>query len=184
LQINPAMSYYRTIDGLKMDARLLDLAVEAVKGVGDGRISVQDAHILWDAVKDGGVYTDVEKQTVIYLRKNFRWTQAADEWFRLQEVNWISQEKPLHMTLAELAKEHFAHQDVLETPSGRVARKHRLEMAIAETAQDHEEIGLKVQLADGRVVEVYSNFIEMAGDFVELRGGCAIPLRAIEKIGL
>ena len=184
MQIDLAMSYYRTIDGQKMDAHLLDLAVKAVKGMGDRPISVQDAHILWDAVKDGGVYTEVEKQTVIYLRKNFKWTQAADEWFRRQEANWASHEKPLHMTPAELSNEHFAHDDVLETPPERAARRHRLEMAIAETAHDHEEIGFMVQLADGRVVEVYSNFIEMAGDFVELKGGCIIPVKAIEKIGL
>src|SRR6267378_6255545 len=109
------MNYYRTIDGKKMDAHLLDLAVKAVKGMDEGRISVQDAHALWDAVKDGGVYTDVEKQTVIYLRKNFKWTPEADEWFRHKEANWASHEKRLHMTPAELSNEHFAHADVLET---------------------------------------------------------------------
>src|SRR5258706_11119063 len=167
-----------------MDAHLLELAVLAVKRMGEGRISVEDAHRLWDAVKDGGVYTEVEKQTVFYIRKNFKWTKAADEWFRHQESNWASHEKPLHMTPAELSTEHFAHDDVLETPSERATRKQRLEMAIAETAHDREEFGFMVQLADGRVVEVYSDFVEMADDFVELKGGCMIPLRAIEKIGL
>jgi len=126
------VSYYRTIEGLKMDAHLLELAVLAVKRMGEGRISVEDAHRLWDAVKDGGVYTEVEKQTVFYIRKNFKWTKAADEWFRHQESNWASHEKPLHMTPAELSTEHFAHDDVLETPSERATRKQRLEMAIAE----------------------------------------------------
>jgi len=177
------MSYYRTIDGQKMDAYLLELAVKAGKG-DDGRISVQDAHTLWDAVKDGGVYTDIEKQTVLYLRRNFKWTKAADEWFRHQEANWAFHEKRMHMTPAELSHQHFAHDDVLELASDRAARKQRLELAIAETAHDHEEIGFMVQLADGRVVEVYSDFIELADDFVELKGGCMIPVKAIEKIGL
>ena len=135
------MSYYRSIEGHKMDAHLLELAEIAGKGTGAARISVQDARTLWDAVKDGGVYTEVEKQTVKYLRENFNWTQAADEWFRRQEANWFSHENPLHMTPMELSKQHFAHDDVLETPAERQARKHRLETAIIETVHDHEEIG-------------------------------------------
>ena len=40
------MSYYKTIDGVKMDAALLEAADEAVAGRGDGRISIADADML------------------------------------------------------------------------------------------------------------------------------------------
>lgn len=178
------MGYYRTVEGQKMDAQLLELAEKAVKGVGDGRISVEDAHGLWDAVKDGGIYTDIEKVTVEYIRTHFKWTMAADEWFRRQETNWFSHEHRVHMTPQQLSTQHFAHHDVLDTQAEREKRKHRLEAAVMEAAHDREELGLLVQLADGTAVEVYSNFVEMAGDFVELWGGCLVPLKAIEKVGL
>ncbi len=58
------MSYYKTLDGKKLDGRLLEMAEEAVKGDGDGRISKADAQMIIGAVRDGGAYTDVEKDTM------------------------------------------------------------------------------------------------------------------------
>jgi len=84
------MNYYTTIDGRKMDKRLLDLAQEVVAGQGDGRISGDDARKLFNAVRDGGVYTDVEKTTMEYIRDNFRWTESADKWFRGEIATWAS----------------------------------------------------------------------------------------------
>ena len=85
------MSYYKTIDGQKYDGKLLSLAEEAIQGAGDGRISVKDAEGLFGAVRDGGVYTDVEKETVAYIRNKFRWTPSAAEWFgsRVTSLNYL-----------------------------------------------------------------------------------------------
>lgn len=84
------MSYYKTIDGKKYDAQLLEAAEKAVKGAGDGRISRKDAEILLKMVMDGNTYTDVEKDTVEYIRKNLKWTDEADEWFRTQIRIWAA----------------------------------------------------------------------------------------------
>ncbi len=84
------MSYYITINGKKLDKRLVEMAQAVVAGQGDGRISHDDAKKLFDAVKDGGVYTDVEKVTMEYIRDNFKWTESADEWFRGQVASWAS----------------------------------------------------------------------------------------------
>jgi hypothetical protein len=84
------MSYYKTIDGKKMDGTLLDIAEEAVAGAGDGRISKQDAETIIAAVKDSGEYTDVEKDTMEYIRDNFKWTEGADEWFSSQIASWAA----------------------------------------------------------------------------------------------
>lgn len=84
------MAYYREIDGKKYDNGLLELAEKAVAGVGDGRISQKDAEELLAAVKDGDKYTDVEKDTMEYIRKNFKWTEAADEWFRTEIRKWAA----------------------------------------------------------------------------------------------
>jgi len=81
-------SYYKTINGVKMDRGLLDLADESVAGKGDGRISKADAAKLLDAVKDGDAYTDVEKATIAYIRENYKWTEQADAWFRSEINKW------------------------------------------------------------------------------------------------
>lgn len=82
------MSYYKTIDGKKLDGKLLDMADIATSGAGDGRISMADAEGLMVAVKDSGAYTDIEKDTMEYVRDNYQWTEAADEWFRGEIAKW------------------------------------------------------------------------------------------------
>lgn len=84
------MGYYKTIDGKKYDGELLELAKKLTAGANDGRISKDDAAQLLDGVKDGDSYTDIEKATVAYIRENFKWTDAADEWFRTEIRKWAS----------------------------------------------------------------------------------------------
>ena len=84
------MSYYKTIDGKKYDGEILELAEKLTSGAGDGRISKEDAAQLLDAVKDGNSYTDIEKDTMAYIRDNFKWTEAADEWFRTEIRKWAA----------------------------------------------------------------------------------------------
>ncbi|MEZ4891143.1 MAG: hypothetical protein R2779_11530 [Crocinitomicaceae bacterium] len=84
------MSYYKTIDGKKYDGTLIELADELTAGSGDGRISMADAEKLLAAVKDGDSYTDIEKETMAYLRENYKWTEAADEWFRTEIRKWAA----------------------------------------------------------------------------------------------
>lgn len=84
------MGYYKTIDGNKYDGEILDLAEKLTSGVGDGRLSKDDASQIFEAVKDGNSYTDTEKATVAYVRENYKWTDAADEWFRTEVRKWAS----------------------------------------------------------------------------------------------
>lgn len=176
------MNYYKTIEGKRIDSRLLDIARQATEGNRDGRISQQDAERLFEAVKDGNVYTETEKNTIGYIRSHFHWTENADRWFRNSISRWRTPIGRLHMTPAEIAKEHFPIHDVLHDENERKIRRHDLNTAVAETQLDHDDIGLIVQLASGESVEVMCNFIEMGEDFVELKGGHIIPVRAIEKV--
>jgi len=84
------MSYYKLVNGVKMDGHILDMAEKAIAGEGDGRISRQDAEAIFAAVHDGGEYTDVEKNTMEYIRDNFKWTESADAWFRSQVASWAA----------------------------------------------------------------------------------------------
>lgn len=84
------MAYYKTIDGVKYDGELIELADKLTSGAGDGRISQADAEQIFEAVKDGDSYTDIEKGTVKYLRDNYKWTDAADDWFRTEVRKWAA----------------------------------------------------------------------------------------------
>lgn len=83
-------SYYKEINGKKYDREMLEIAERATAGKGDGRISIDDAKKLIEAVKDGGKYTDVEKDTMAYIRDNFRFTDEADAWFRTEIRRWAA----------------------------------------------------------------------------------------------
>ena len=83
-------SYYKTIGGKHYDREMLEIADEAVAGVGDGRISVEDAQKLLGAVKDANKYTDIEKATMKYIRENYKFTYAADQWFRTEIRKWAA----------------------------------------------------------------------------------------------
>ena len=83
-------SYYKTIDGKHYDREMLEIADEAVAGAGDGRISVEDAQKLLGAVKDANKYTDIEKATMKYIREKYKFTYAADQWFRTEIRKWAA----------------------------------------------------------------------------------------------
>ena len=63
---------------------MLEIADEAVAGAGDGRISIENAQKLLGAVKDANKYTDIEKATMKYIRDNYKFTDASDQWFRTE----------------------------------------------------------------------------------------------------
>jgi len=85
------MSYYKTIDGKKYDGELIELADKLTNNkAGNNPISKDDAAELLEAVKDGNSYTDIEKETISYIRENYKWTDASDEWFRSEIRSWAA----------------------------------------------------------------------------------------------
>ena len=83
-------SFYKQIDGKKYSRRLLDLADECVAGQGNGRIGVEDAEKIFDALEKDGKYTDLEKETMAYIRANYRWTFAGDQSLRTAIRIWAA----------------------------------------------------------------------------------------------
>lgn len=72
---------YVTIDGEKYEKELLDLAKEHTTGQGEGKISKDEAADLIKSAKDGSQVTDIEKNTLKYIRANFDFTDAAAKQF-------------------------------------------------------------------------------------------------------
>ena len=90
-------TYYKTIDGKDYNKEMLDIADNAIEGAGDGRISLDDAKKLLAAVKDANNYTDVEKDSMKYIRDNYKFTDESDDWFRTEIRKWAGTKKFLHI---------------------------------------------------------------------------------------
>jgi len=84
------ISYYKQIDGKRYKASTLVKADESVEGRGDGRISKADAIEIFATISDGHLYTQVEKDTMHYIRENYNWTPEADELFRTKVRSWAA----------------------------------------------------------------------------------------------
>jgi len=84
------MSYCKTIDGKNYDGELIELAEKSTYGNVDGRLSKADAEILIEAAKDVNSYTNIEKDTMAYIRENFKWTNATNEWLRDEIRKWAA----------------------------------------------------------------------------------------------
>lgn len=89
------MAYYKKIKGKNYDKKLIDLADSFTSNKADGRISLEDAKILLEAVKDSNSYTDVEKATISYIRQNYKFTEPADKWFRTEIRKWAATKSKL-----------------------------------------------------------------------------------------
>ena len=74
------MNYYRYINGQRYDSRLITQGVQLTKGSGDGRISNDDAKIIFQVAQDGPGITPTERNTILYLIMNLKWTDKAKEW--------------------------------------------------------------------------------------------------------
>jgi hypothetical protein len=86
------------------------------------------------------------------------------------------------ITPEEIPLVHFAHEDVLNSDEQKSQRAWKLNKAVMLTNVEHQDIGLIMQLADGEVIETYSNLVEFADNFVQVRGGWLIPVWAIVDV--
>lgn len=68
---------YQTIDGIKYEKELLDLAEKHTTGVGEGKLSKDEVADLFKSASDGQGVTATEKLTLEYIRSNFEFTDAA-----------------------------------------------------------------------------------------------------------
>lgn len=69
-------------EGLTYDRVLIEAAELAVEGRGDGRISQDDAELIWRMIESDGKVTPVERRTLDYIIENFNCTDPAEAFFR------------------------------------------------------------------------------------------------------
>jgi hypothetical protein len=82
----------------------------------------------------------------------------------------------------EIPMVHFTHQDVLRDEEQKVLRAHKLVKAVMISNLEHQDVGLIMQLEDGEVIETFSNLIDFADNYVEVKGGSFIPVWAIVDV--
>ncbi len=104
-------SYYKVIDGLRYDRKVLAEADRRVAGQGDGRISLDDAEILLPLFGDFGDVTIIEERTLQYLLANYKWTPEAENWF-LDKVNRISKQSSVASLLLRIMEAEYGFKEL------------------------------------------------------------------------
>ena len=105
-----AKNYYKTIQGVRYDRALLEVAEDRINGQRDGRISKKDAEEIVESSKDGGRITETELRTLRYISENYHFTSKASAWFagKLPEIvqavdpDQFDQTQPFTRQLPEL----------------------------------------------------------------------------------
>ncbi len=121
-----ADSYYRTIKGKQYDRSLLVIVEKASKS-SKAPLTKNIAKNLFDAIKDGGNYTDIEKRTVKYIRENFKFAPVADEYLRAEIRKWatktsVSTPKKTNKSSAKPAPKTTKKSK--STPTSTISRMH------------------------------------------------------------
>jgi hypothetical protein len=109
IEVEKIKSYYKVIDGLRYDRKILEEADRRVAGRGDGRISVDDAEMLLPLFGDIGDVTIVEERTLEYILANYKWTPGAKEWL-LEKVNRISKQSSVEPLLLHIMQSEYGFQ--------------------------------------------------------------------------
>ena len=79
-------SIFEVIDGKKYDKELLRVAAELTKKKEE--ITLEGSKQLFVQISDYDDYTQIEKQTVAYIRKNYKFTPEANKWLRTEISRW------------------------------------------------------------------------------------------------
>jgi len=79
-------SVFEIIDGKKYDKELLQVAAELTEKKEE--ITLEGSKQLFTQISDYDDYTQIEKQTVAYIRKNYKFTPEANKWLRTEIRRW------------------------------------------------------------------------------------------------
>ena len=78
--------------------------------------------------------------------------------------------------------EHFTHQHVLAREDERITLIGKLLRAVILTNCERDTIGIVIKLESGEIVETYCDLIDWADEFIMIKGGASIPVRAIVDV--
>lgn len=85
---NKEEDVFKIIDSKKYDKELLKVATELTEKAEE--ITIEGSKQLFNKISDYDDYTQVEKQTVAYIRKNYKFTHKANQWLRKEIKKWAA----------------------------------------------------------------------------------------------
>lgn len=85
---------------------------------------------------------------------------------------------------SEVRLYNFGTRDVLQLQNERDSRNQKLNRAMLLTHCEHLNISIFIRLPNGEMLETQSDVIDYADDFVVVKGGYVIPVRAITDIDI
>jgi hypothetical protein len=74
---------------------------------------------------------------------------------------------------------YFGSKDVLVSVDEKENRKKKLQRAMAMTHSTRAPVSIYLKLPSGETLETHSDRFDFSDEFVIIKGGFAIPLRAI-----
>ena len=102
------MSYYRTINGQRYDAALLDRLQGLTHRQGDGRVSHADAQRLLAYAQDGQGITPTERQTLHYVLDQYNFTDKARTYLQQQIDQLPDTASPaMDLRFGQLARDQY-----------------------------------------------------------------------------
>jgi len=96
------MSYYKIINGIAYDRKLLEAAEAFTKGRGESRISLEEIQQLHQMALDAGKLTVIETRTLQYIAQHYVLTEPAKKWF--SELNNVGN---LEDIIYQIVREEF-----------------------------------------------------------------------------
>ncbi|XDD46748.1 OmpA family protein [Leptospira sp. WS39.C2] len=131
-----AESYYRTINGKQYDNELLEIVEKATKR-SKAPIGKNIAKTLFDAIKDGGDYTDVEKRTVKHIRDNFKFSPDADEYLRSEIRKWAAK---ISVPAAKKKTQSKSSNSKESSSKSKTTRTKKTSISVNESESSYMEI--------------------------------------------
>jgi hypothetical protein len=81
-------SNYQTIGGKKYDRGMIGAVEKATED--KDKIDIADCKKLLVEIVDGNKYTQIEKDTMKYIRENYKFENDADQWIRRAIASWAA----------------------------------------------------------------------------------------------
>ena len=79
---------FEVIEGKRYDKELIKVAKDLTNG--NEEITIEGSKKLFTRIRDYDDYTQIEKQTVAYIRKKYKFTPEANQWLRKEIRKWAS----------------------------------------------------------------------------------------------
>jgi len=88
-----AKSYYKIIEGKKYDREVIEIAEEAAAAEGDKVIPIDGARKIYEAIIDGNTITQIEQETLDYIKENLTFSEEAIEWLDDEIEKWRAEKQ-------------------------------------------------------------------------------------------